>query len=311
VQVAVDEHPVAGSYVLTGSANFALLQSIGQSLAGRTALLELLPLSLQEIRRFPKPPSDLFDLLWRGSYPALYDRNLAPGDWYPGYVSTYLERDVRTILNVGDLVAFQTFLRLCAGRVGQLLNLHGLGNDTGVSHTTVRQWISVLEASYIVFLLQPFHASISKRLIKSPKLYFYDVGLASYLLGIETARQVTTHPLKGFLFENMVVVEALKHRFNQGRRSNLSFYRDSSRTEVDLIYSLADRILAVEIKAGETVSRSFLSSLRKLRGYLPEQIAGEILVHGAENEMVRDQVRVTGPVGFVATLADLEREVLG
>ena len=153
---------------------------------------------------------------------------------------------MRQISEIRNLSAFQKFVRLCAGRVGQLLNLHSLGNDAGVSHTTARQWISVLEASYIVFLLEPFHVNISKRLIKSPKLYFYDVGLASHLLGIESAAQVSTHPLKGFLFENMVVMESLKHRFNQGRRSNLSFYRDSSGTEVDLIYSLADKVIAVE-----------------------------------------------------------------
>jgi len=246
-----------------------------------------------------------------GFYPRIYDHDLDPTLALGDYFETYVERDVRQFSEIRNLSAFQKFVRLCAGRTGQLLNLHSLGNDAGVSHTTARQWISVLEASYVVFLLQPFHANISKRLIKSPKLYFYDVGLASYLLGIENARQVTTHPLKGFLFENLVVMEALKHRLNQAKRPNLSFYRDSSGTEVDLIYSLADQFLAVEIKAGETVSSSFFSSLRKLRGYFPEKIVGEILVHGTETEVVRDQVRVTGPDGFVPTIKDLERAALG
>ena len=310
IQATVDETHRNGQFVLTGNRQFRVVEAVSQSLAGRTALLRLLPFSIQEALEARKTV-EVARLIHNGFYPRIFDQDLDPAIALGDYFETYVERDVRQVSEIRNLSAFQKFVRLCAGRVGQLLNLQSLGNDAGVSHTTARQWISILEASYIVFLLQPFHANISKRLIKSPKLYFYDVGLASYLLGIEHARQVATHPLKGFLFENMVVVEALKHRFNQGRRSNLSFYRDSSGTEVDLVYSLADRFMAVEIKAGETVNRSFFSNLRKLRGYLPEQIAGEILVHGAETEMVRDDVHITGAVGFVGALADLEREVLG
>jgi predicted AAA+ superfamily ATPase len=310
IQAMVDETRDNGQFVLTGSRQFRVAEAVSQSLAGRTALLRLLPFSIREALD-ARPSREVEQLIHTGFYPRIYDQDLEPALALGDYFETYVERDVRQVSEIRNLSAFQRFVRLCAGRAGQLLNLHSLGNDTGVSHTTARHWISVLEASYIVFLVQPFHASVTKRLIKSPKLYFYDVGLASYLLGIETARQVATHPLKGFLFENMIVVEALKHRFNHGRRSNLSFYRDSSGTEVDLICSLADKVLAIEIKAGETVSSSFFSNLRKLRGYLPDQVAGEILVHGAEREMVRDGVHVIGPAAFARTLADLEGQLLG
>lgn len=177
LQTMLDEDPARGRFVLTGSANFALLRSVGQSLAGRTALLELLPLSLEEVRRFDRPPTELLDVLWRGSAPALHDRALKPLDWYPSYVATYVERDVRSILNVGDLVAFQTFLRLCAGRVGQLVNLSSLGADTGINHGTARAWLSVLEAGYISWRLPPLHANFGKRLVKTPKLHFFDSGM--------------------------------------------------------------------------------------------------------------------------------------
>jgi len=308
IQVIVDETRRNGRFVLTGSRQFRITEAVSQSLAGRTALLRLLPFSIQEALQ-ARSELTADELIHTGFYPRIYDHDLDPTAALGDYFETYVERDLRQISEIRNLSAFRKFVRLCAGRTGQLLNLHSLGNDAGVSHTTARQWISILEASYIVFLLEPFHANISKRLIKSPKLYFFDVGLAAYLLGIETPRQVTTHPLKGFLFENLVVVEALKHRFNHGKRSNLSFYRDSSGTEVDLLYSLADQFLAVEIKAGETVSSSFFSNLRKLRKYLPERVADEILVHGAETAVVRDHVHVTGPVGFVPTLTELERTV--
>ncbi|MFQ5763288.1 MAG: ATP-binding protein [Rhodospirillales bacterium] len=261
VQVAVDEDPVPGRYILTGSANFTLLQSIGQSLAGRTALLELLPLSLLEVRRFARPPSDLWELLWRGSYPAVYDHDLAPGDWYSGYVSTYLERDVRMILNVGDLIAFQAMLRLCAGRVGQLLNLSSLGADAGVTHATVKAWLSVLEAGYVAWRLPPFHANVSKRLIKTPKLHFLDSGLVCYLLGIRSPDQLRNHPLRGGVFETWVVAEILKARAQRGLKPSLSFFRDRKGTEVDLVVELGSGLLAVEAKSGQTVAADFFSGI--------------------------------------------------
>jgi predicted AAA+ superfamily ATPase len=310
IQAAVDETGRNGQFILTGSRQFRVTEAVSQSLAGRTAMLRLLPFSIQEALA-ARAAVGADDFIFTGFYPRIYDQDLDPSLALGDYFETYVERDVRQISEIRNLSSFQKFVRLCAGRVGQLLNLHSLGNDVGVSHTTARQWISVLEASYIVFLLEPLHANISKRLIKSPKLYFFDVGLASHLLGIESVDQIATHPLKGFLFENMVVVEALKHRFNQGRRSNLSFYRDSSGTEVDLVYSLAEKMVSVEIKSGETVNSSFFANLRKLRGYFPDHIAGEILVYGSESEILRDGVSVTGSAGFVKRLAAIEREVIG
>jgi len=310
IQATVDETQRTGQFVLTGSRQFRVAEAVSQSLAGRTAVLRLLPFSIREVQT-ARSGQAVDDFIFSGFYPRIYDQDLDPSLALGDYFETYVERDVRQISEIRNLSSFQKFVRLCAGRVGQLLNLHSLGNDAGVSHTTARQWISVLEASYIVFLLEPFHASISKRLIKSPKLYFFDVGLASHLLGIESVDQIATHPLRGFLFENMIVVEALKHRFNHGRRSNLSFYRDSGGTEVDLFYGLAEKVVSIEIKAGETVSSSFFANLRKVRDYLPDRVAGEILVHGSESEAQRNGVWVTGAAGFVPRLASLEREFMG
>jgi predicted AAA+ superfamily ATPase len=306
IQVEVDEQRENGLYVLSGSQQFHLSEAISQSLAGRTALLTLLPFSIEEAIQL-RPKLDSQAMLYTGFYPRIYDQNLDPTQALGDYFATYVERDVRQLQEIRNLAQFRTFVRLCAGRVGQLLNVHSLGSDAGVSHTTAREWLSLLEASFITFLLPPYHANVSKRLIKSPKLYFYDVGLAAYLLGIEDPGQIFSHPLKGNLFENLVVVEALKYRLNQGRRSNLSFYRDSNKNEVDLLYSLAHRFLAVEIKAGETLSRSFFRGFETLRRTFPDQVAGEILVYGGERVQVHQSVHVTSPRGFVGTLAEVEK----
>ena len=253
LQVIADERGENGLFVLTGSEQFRLSDAINQSLAGRTALLRLLPFSLRERRR--TGASDAIDeVIFGGFYPRLLDQGLDPRQALGDYFETYVERDVRRLGSIRNLSAFRSFLRLCAGRVGQLANLSSLGSDAGVSHTTAREWLTVLEASYIVFQLQPYHANIRKRLVKSPKLYFYDVGLASYLLGIETPEQVATHPLRGALFENVVVTEALKHRFNRGQQPNLSFFRDSSGLECDLFYETGHGISAIEAKSGSTVA---------------------------------------------------------
>jgi len=289
IQTMVDDHPVAGRFVLTGSANFALLQSLGQSLAGRTALLELLPLSLEEVRRFKDPPTDLLELLWRGSYPAVYDRSLEPGDWYPAYVATYLERDVRTIVNVGDLVSFQTCLRLCAGRVGQLVNLSSLGADAGVTHGTARSWLSVLEAGYVAWRLPPFHASVSKRLIKTPKLHFVDSGLVCYLLGIRSPDQLQNHPLRGAVFETWVASEVLKSRAHRGLPPSLSFYRDKKGAEVDLVVDLGRELLAVETKSGQTVAGDFFAGLHTFASLVAasrqrREVRSFVVYGGAEHQ---------------------------
>lgn len=266
LQPEVDARPARGRFILTGSANLTLLQSVSQSLAGRTALLNLLPLSLDEIRLFRRPPGDLLEVLWRGSYPAIFDRGLSPLDWYASYAGTYLERDVRLVLNVGDLTTFQTFLRLCAGRTSQLLSLSGLGADCGVAHGTIRSWISVLEASFIAYRLAPFRASVTARLVKAPKLHFYDAGLACYLLGIRSPEQLRDHPLRGALFETWVAAEIMKARAHRGLPPGLSFFRDRKGREVDLVLERDGDIVGIETKSGRTVTDEFFSALDALAG---------------------------------------------
>lgn len=291
LQPMVDELRGAGRFVLTGSANFALLHSIGQSLAGRTALLELLPLSLAEVRRFPAPPTDLRELLWRGSAPAVYDRGLTPDEWYPSYVATYAERDVRAILNVGDLTAFQTFLRLCAGRTGQLVNLSALGADAGVTHATARAWLSVLDAGYVAWRLPPFHANVTSRLVKTAKLHFFDTGIICYLLGIRSPSQLRDHPLRGAIFETWVAAEIRKVRVHRGLPPNLSFFRDRKGNEVDLVIERAGELLAIDTKSGHTVADDFFAGLRAFASLLaagrPRRRVRPFVVYGGEEAQDR------------------------
>lgn len=308
IQEHVDERRRNGLFVLTGSQQFRISEAISQSLAGRTGILRLLPFSIDEALEL-RPGLGPDEMLYTGFYPRIYDQGLDPTQALGDYFETYVERDVRQISEIRNLSGFRTFVKLCAGRVGQLLNMQGLGGDAGVSHTTAREWISVLEASYVLFRLPPLHANVSKRLIKSPKLYFYDVGLAAYLLGIENERQIFSHPLKGALFENLVVMEALKHRYNRGLRSNLHFYRDSTGHEVDLLASFADRLVGIEIKAGATVSREFFGSLQKLSALLPRPLDGQVLVYGGDRELAQEGVRVTHPRGFAARLAGIEADL--
>lgn len=260
IQGMVDEDDRAGRFILTGSQQFELMHSVTQTLAGRVGLLKLLPLSLAELQRHgfdASPDTHLFT----GSYPRIYDKNLNPTQAMGDYFETYVQRDIRQLVQLKNVAVFETFVRLCAGRTGQLLNLSALGADAGVSHATAREWINVLEASYILFRLRPWHANISKRLVKSPKLYFYDTGLASYLLDMESTKHMRSHPLRGALFENMVIVEALKQRLNRGKRSNLSFYRDSAGHEVDLLLTSGTDLYPIEIKSGTTVNRDYFKGL--------------------------------------------------
>jgi len=266
LQGEVDARPAAGRFVLTGSANLALLESVSQSLAGRTGLVTLLPCSRPEYVRFPGDPPSLWQQVWRGGFPAIPDRGIAPSDWFDTYVATYLERDVRQITNVVDLSAFQSFLGLIAGRVGQLLNLSQVGSDSGVTHNTARAWLSVLEASYVAFRLQPFHANIRKRLVRAPKTYFFDTGLACFLLGIRSPDQLEKHPLRGALFENHIVCEVLKSTLNAGRRPRMFFFRDHQGHEVDLLVERGDSVAAVEIKSGQTLAGDMFDDLAWLAG---------------------------------------------
>jgi len=252
LQGRVDADRRVGEFVLTGSQQFGLMSKITQSLAGRVGLVQLLPFSQSELAAAGKPPANLDAALWQGGYPALYDRDLAPGDWFPAYVATYVERDVRQLLEIRQLGAFQRFVRMCAARTGQLLNLSALAADCGISHVTAREWLTVLEASYLVRLLPPYFRNFGRRLVKTPKLYFLDVGLAAWLLGIRDAASLATHALRGALFESFVVGEFVKQRFNAGLPADLYFWRDSLGHEVDLLFEVGDRLQAVEIKSGMT-----------------------------------------------------------
>ena len=269
IQVEVDARPVAGQYVLTGSANFALLESVSQSLAGRTAVAHLMPCGHDEIMRFTDPPTELFETIQAGSYPGIHDRGVEPFDWYRAYITTTLERDIRQIVDVSDLGAFQTFLELTAGQVGQLTNFSRLGADAGVSANTVKAWLSVLETGFLVFRLRPFHANLRSRATKTPKLYFNDTGLACALLGITQASQIRTHPLRGALFENWVVSEVQKARLNRGHVGAGFFLRNSKGFEIDLLLDIGARFIASEIKSGQTVAGDFFTHLEQLEEMLP------------------------------------------
>ncbi len=283
IQEIIDAEREPGKFILTGSQQFEVMDTISQSLAGRTALLKLLPFSLRELKQTQFSGS-IDRLLLTGFYPRIHDQGLSPTQALGDYLETYVERDLRQLAAVKDLSLFERFLKLCAGRVGQLLNLQSLGNDAGVSHSTARAWLTLLEASYIVFLLQPWHANLSKRLIKSPKLYFHDVGLAAFLLGLENETQVGRDPLRGNLFENLVVVEALKYRYNQGKRSNLFFYRESNGNEVDLLAESGSSLIAVEIKAGATVNPDYFKGLRHFAraAGAARQVTGGVIYGGSE-----------------------------
>ena len=307
LQVLADEQRRNSLFVLTGSEQFRLSDAINQSLAGRTALLRLLPFSLAERGRTGASES-VDDILYSGFYPRIHDQKLEPRQALGDYFETYVERDVRQIGEIRNLSSFRRFVRLCAGRVGQLANLSALGADAGVSHTTARHWLTVLEASYVVFQLPPFFANIRKRLVKSPKLYFYDVGLASYLIGIEHAGQIATHPLRGALFENAVVVEALKHRFNRGYRSNLSFFRDARGLECDLLYENGDGICAIEIKSGATIASDYFNALNRIAKVLP-QISGKMVVYGGADRQSRRDGEVVPLAGLGEVLEWFERRV--
>lgn len=270
IQGLIDENPQPGRWVLTGSQNLALLESVNQSLAGRTAVMHLLPLARSEVIRFPEFPEALDAAILAGGYPRIYDRQLDAGEWLGAYSATYIERDVRLITNVGDLVTFQRFVELCAGRTSQLLNFSQLSNDSGVAQPTAKAWFSVLEASFIAFRLPSFSSNLRKRLVKMPKLHFYDTGLACRLLGIRNVDQLRNHPLRGPLFESWVVSEIVKHRSNAGESGGLYHYRDQHGLEVDLIIEHADRLELVEAKAAKTAASGLLDGVRRVKNVLNE-----------------------------------------
>jgi predicted AAA+ superfamily ATPase len=264
IQVAVDENRLMGQYVLTGSANFALLSTISQSLAGRTAVFHLYPCTLDELRRFPESPEELDEAVFMGGYPALFDRGMPCFEWFEAYISTFVERDLRQFLNVGNLVAFQQFMSLCAGRSGQLVNFSDLGRDVGVAYQTIKSWLSVLETGFLTFRLLPWFRNLAKRQVRAPKLHFYDSGLVCALLGIQSPDQLRNHPLRGSIFEGWVVSEIRKSLSHRGFATPLYFYGEHQKAEVDLVMEQANRISAIEIKAGQTINRDFFRGLDSL-----------------------------------------------
>lgn len=271
LQGIIDADPAPGRWILTGSQNLALLENVSQSLAGRTAICNLLPLSHGEILRFPRRPKTLDVTLFAGGYPRIFDRGLDPADWLRSYVAAYIERDVRTVSSIGDLGAFQRFVALCAGRTAQLLNYASLAGDCGISQPTAKAWLSVLETGFIAFRLPAFHGNLRKRLVKMPKLHFHDTGLVCWLLGIRTADQLRSHPLRGAIFESWVVSEIVKHRIARGETGGLSFYRDSNGAEADLIIEHPSRLTIVEAKSAATASPALFAGARRVRRHLAEQ----------------------------------------
>jgi hypothetical protein len=292
IQTLVDEDQRPGRFVLTGSQNFRMLEKITQSLAGRVGIVHLLPLAVSELMAAGLAGGSVDDLLYRGFYPALYSGSLDPAAWYGNYVTTYVERDVRQVTNVHDLNLFQRFLGLCAARTGQLLNLDSLGADCSIAHHTARAWLGVLEASYLVFRLPPHFENLGKRLVKTPKLYFHDVGLAAFLIGVQDARHMAIHSARPQLFETFVVGEFLKHRYNAGQSSNLYFWRDNIGTEVDVLVEDRHGLFPIEIKSGQTFQEDYFRNLRLFLKYAGSRASGAGLVYGGEASYVRSGVTV-------------------
>ncbi len=289
LQGMVDTDARPGRFILTGSHQFELMTRVTQSLAGRTAILRLLPFTLAETQRIPGALSapDLCKTVLTGFYPRIHDLGLDPAQAMADYFATYVERDLRQLAAVHDLQRFERFVRLCAGRTGQILNLSSLGNDAGVSHVTARAWLDLLQSSYIVHLLPPWFTNSGKRLIKSPKLYFYDVGLACWLLGLRTPEQVARDPLWGSLFENFIIMEAIKDRLNSGESQEMYFYRDSEGNEVDLLIPVGGRLYAIEIKAGATVNPDYFRGLKTFAAHHPTLVAGGCVLFGGDQGQSR------------------------
>lgn len=287
----VDERQRMGDFVLTGSQQFGLMSTISQSLAGRVGLVQLLPLAQTELAGAALAQDELDTALWQGGYPALYDRNLSPEDWFPNYIATYVERDVRQLLAVRDLGVFQRFVKMCAARCGQLLNLSSLAADCGVSHVTAREWLTVLEASYIVRLLPPYHRNFGKRLVKTPKLYFIDTGLAAWLLGVRDAQGIANHAMRGALFENLVIGEFVKQRFNAGQPAELYFWRDNVGHEVDLLFAMADGLQAVEIKSGMSFAPDWPAAALRWKSYAGDEALAPWIIHGGDRSFNTENYR--------------------
>lgn len=280
LQTHIDDVNESGMYVLTGSHNLLLLQSISQSLSGRTALLTLAPFSIAELRDAGMLPPSVNEMMYTGNFPRIYDQHVKPTDFYTSYTKAYVERDVRLVRNINDFSAFTRFIKLCAGRCAQILNVSQLANDAGVARKTAESWLSVLEASYIIYLLKPYYKNFGKRIIKNPKLYFYDTGLAASLLGLTDSNQIESFYMRGALFENLIVSDLLKRRIFEGKSDELYFWRDSNGLEIDVIEEDGARLHAYEIKASETMNAGFFSTIRKVGEFADIHMRDAAVIYG-------------------------------
>ncbi len=297
IQGIVDEYPQR-RFILSGSSQFTMLKKVVQSLAGRTAVFELLPLSYSEIR--PLVAGNALDeLLFDGFYPAIHaGQKVPPNLFYPSYVKTYLDKDVRDLLQIRNIMQFHTFIRLCAGRIGSLFVASELAGEVGVSSKTISEWLSVLQASYLVTLLPPWFENTRKRLTKTPKIYFIDTGLACHLLGIESPEQLARDKMRGPLFENFIVMEALKRRYNRGKEGNLYFYRDSNQNEIDLLMRNGSGIFAVEVKSSMTYNTDFEKNLRKMSEWIGQPVTGRAVVYAGSLENTEREIQLVNYTHF-------------
>ena len=287
IQEIVDNSKIKGQYILSGSQNFLLLEKITQSLAGRTYIFHLLPFSYEELKLTKYNNEMINSNIFNGGYPRIYDDQLRPHEFFPSYIQTYIERDVRSIRNISNLSLFRQFLTVCAGRTGQLLNTNSIGNELGIDHKTVKSWLSILEASFIIYLLKPWHKNFKKRVVKAPKMYFYDTGLACYLLGIKDEIQVATHFLRGSLFENHVINEVLKSNYNRGENVDLFFWRNNIGNEVDLIIDTGLNTKLVEIKSSQTINPTFFKGIQYLQSISNMRSKSSFIIYGGDVTQLR------------------------
>lgn len=308
IQSYVDNSNKPGEFILTGSQNFLIHQALSQTLAGRIAILTLLPLTIGELAKQHKLPMKATEAIFNGFYPRIFTNNFDPNEWYANYIQTYVEKDVRLIQNIPDLFLFQKFLKLCAGRIGQLIQFSSLGNDCGIDQRTVKSWLSILEMSYVIFLLPPHFENFNKRLVKMPKIYFYDTGLASALLGITSPKQLNTHYLKGGLFECMIISDLVKQKYNRGKVPNLHFWRDHHGHEIDCLWQQDNKTIPIEIKSGETISSdyfnglSYWSTLINTTSNIPPSKG--LIIYSGEAVQEREKGRV---IGWKALSENLEK----
>lgn len=305
LKTVVDKDPSPGKFIITGSQQFNLLEKVTESLAGRTAFLTLLPFSIEEIANAKQKSADPFEMMIKGLYPPVYDRDVTPYDWYTNYIASYIERDVRSIINVKDLGQFQVFVKMCASRVGQLLNLSAL--DCGITHNTAKAWISVLETSGIIYLLRPYYRNYGKRLVKTPKLYFTDPGLACRLLGIRDREQLFLHPNRGNLFESFIIAELLKERLNRGLTPDLYFWRDNTGIEIDVVRDEGSSLTAIEIKSGKTFPPDFLEGLTNWLKFSGEKSENCMVIYAGPLRLTHQGITIAGWDGIGDTYGDTEK----